>query len=364
MLAKRASPTRGVAIVLAALACLSPGAGGAQPAPANYPRSYGRLIQAGNREGVLVIYAATDIMSAKDVLDAFRASYPAIRIEYADLGSSEVYQRFLREAASGRTRADLLINSAMDLQIKLVNDGYAQRYGSPEKPNLPPWAIWKDQAYAIAAEPIVIAYNRRLLSPAEAPRTHDDLEALLKKNPQRYHGRIGVYDPGRSSTGFLYMTQDVQIDRDTWRVIDAIGKTSPFLSISTTEMINKIAKGELAIAYNVIGSYALDQEAKNPDFGVVLPGDYTLVASRIALIPKDAPHPAAAKLFLDFLLSQRGETLMARRHMTPLRADVRPVGQRVDPDKQRAIRVGPALLANLDQLKRGRFLKRWRRTVN
>ena len=140
--------------------------------------------------------------------------------------------------------------------------------------------------------------------------------------------------------------------------------TSPFLSISTTEMINKIVKGELALAYNLIGSYALDQEARNPDFGVIFPSDYTLVASRIALIPQRAPHPAAAQLFLDFMLSRRGEALMALHHMTPLRADVKPIGQSADPNKQRAVRVGPALLANLDQLKRSQFLANWQRTLD
>ena len=64
------------------------------------------------------------------------------------------------------------------------------------------------------------------------------------------------------------------------------------------------------------------------------------------------------------MLSRQGQTLMARHHMTPLRPDVAPVGQRVDPNKQRAIRVGPALLANLDQLKRSRFLRAWQKTLD
>ena len=52
----------------------------------------------------------------------------------------------------------------MDLQIKLVNDGYAQTYVSKEIAHIPDWAIWKDEAYAVTAEPIVIVYNKKLVA--------------------------------------------------------------------------------------------------------------------------------------------------------------------------------------------------------
>ena len=84
----------------------------------------------------------------------------------------------------------------------------------------------------------------------------------------------------------------------------------------------------------------------------------------LAVIPKDAHHPAAAKLFLDFLLSREGQALLARQHMAPLRRDVPPIDTAINPNTARAIRVGPALLANLDQLTRASFLREWRRALS
>ena len=170
-----------------------------------------------------------------------------------------------------------------------------------------------------------------------------------------------MMNPERSGVGFLYITQDLQVTRDTWRLVRAMGRSQVQLYSSVGAVLERVSSGEHLIAYNMIGSYALEREVRDPAIGVVLPNDYTLVASRIALIPADARHPAAAKLFLDYLLSKRGQTFLARKHMTPVRTDVEaPAGTHIDGANMRAIRVGPELLANLDQIKRLRFLKEWR----
>ncbi|MET0535974.1 MAG: ABC transporter substrate-binding protein [Steroidobacter sp.] len=328
--------------------------------PAGYPRSYANRVAEANEEGRLAIYSTTDAREVADLLRDFRSLYPQINVDYADINSTELYSRFIAEVAAKEGTADLLWSSAMDLQIKLVNDGYAQAYASPEKPNLPAWAIWKNEAYGTTAEPIVIVYNKRLVPAADVPKTRADLERLLVNNPA-YQGKVGMMNPERSGVGFLYITQDLQVTRDTWRLVRAMGRAHVQLYSSVGAVLERVSSGEHLIAYNMIGSYALEREVRDPAIGVVLPHDYTLVASRIALIPADARHPEAAKLFLDYLLSKRGQTFLSRKHMNPVRGDVAaPADTHIDAANMRAIRVGPELLANLDQIKRLRFLKEWR----
>ncbi|HEY0687187.1 MAG TPA: ABC transporter substrate-binding protein [Steroidobacter sp.] len=328
--------------------------------PSSYPRSYANRVEEANKEGRLSIYSTTDAREVAQLLQDFRSLYPQIRVEYLDINSTELYSRFIAEVAAKEGTADLLWSSAMDLQIKLVNDGYAQAYASPEKPNLPSWAIWKNEAYGITAEPVVMVYNKRLMPAEDVPRTRADLERLLANNPA-YVGKIAMMNPERSGAGFLYITQDLQVTRDTWRLVRAMGRARVQLYSSSGAMLERVSSGEHLLAYNMIGPYALEREARDPSIGVILPSDYTLVASRIALIPADARHPASAKLFLDYLLSKRGQTLLSRKHMTPVRSDVEaPEGTHIDSPSMRAIRVGPELLANLDQIKRLRFLKDWR----
>jgi spermidine/putrescine-binding protein len=87
-------------------------------------------------------------------------------------------------------------------------------------------------------------------------------------------------------------------------------------------MREKISSGEHWIAFNVIGSYAIEWAKKNSNLGVILTPDHAAAFSRVANISKGAPHPAAARVFLDFLLSQRGQTAMAGSGAPSIRTDV------------------------------------------
>lgn len=315
------------------------------------------------QERTLVIYSATDEVEAADLLSAFHRAHPYISVDYRSLSARDVYGRFRGEADRGQHSADLLINSAMDLQIKLVNDGYAQRYNCPEKNELPDWAVWKNQAFAVSAEPIVIGYNAKLLRPNAVPSTHDELAALLHRDETALSGRIGSYDPQRSPTGYLYVSQDAQIDRDAWDLIGAVGRARPRLFESSKEMISKVSSGELVLAYNIIGSYAFERAAHDRNFRVVVPQDYVLMMSRVALIAKHATHPASAKLFLNFMLSREGQALLAKHHMTPVRVDMPTKDLALKRTNVRAIRVGPALMAGIDGMTFARFRRKWSEAV-
>ncbi|MFC3053214.1 ABC transporter substrate-binding protein [Kordiimonas pumila] len=329
--------------------------------PKGYPRSYSDIITAAEREQTIVIYSTTDANEVKGLLDAFRTTYPFLKIDYHELGSTDIYDRIISSSQHQTASADLVWSSAMDLQIKLVNDGHAQAYSSPEKPNLPPWAMWKNEAYGITAEPIVFAYNSKLIDSDYVPQSHYSFMQLLKKHPEYYKGKISTYDPQLSGAGYLHLTQDYEANHDIWSLISAIGATDPSLYASSSVLLDKLVNGEQAIAYNVIGSYALALAERNQDIKVVLPSDYTLVVSRIAIIPNEARHPNAAKLFLDFLLSHAGQTELAQIHMGLGREDVA-INQADRPASivERPVRIGPTLLTYLDQLKRHRFLERWK----
>lgn len=314
-------------------------------------------------EQALVIYSSTDRAQFDEVASAFNRIYPQIAIRYESLSASDVYERARREINSGRPAVDLVINSAMDLQIKLVNDGYAQTYASPEGAALPGWAVWKNQAYAVTSEPIVIGYNKRLVAPADLPRDHDELASLLHRRPDAFRGRVAMYDPKASPTGFLYITEDLRIDRDNWDLVAAIGLSNPQLYSSTARMIDDVSRGKMLFAYNLIGSYALDRASRDPNFGVLIPRDYMLIGSRVALIARGAPHRNAARAFLDFMLSRAGQAAFSHHGMIPLRRDVARDDMPIRAGNARAIHVGPSLMAGLDHSNRERFFAKWDASV-
>ena len=159
------------------------GTGAHAQAPQGYPADYAKIVDAAKKEGKVVIYATTDAVAANPLIKDFEALYPGIKVEYSDLNSTELYNRFIAEAAANNGTADVLWSSAMDLQVKLVADGQAEAYASPEIKALPKWAVWKDSAYGTTYEPIAFVYNKRLVPEGDVPKDHTDLLKLLNAKP-------------------------------------------------------------------------------------------------------------------------------------------------------------------------------------
>jgi iron(III) transport system substrate-binding protein len=350
--------------VAAAIATVVLAAGAQAQVPEGYPADYAKVIEAAKKEGKVVVYATTDAASANPLLRDFQALYSGITVEYSDLNSTELYSRFIAEVAAGRT-GDVLWSSAMDLQIKLASDGQAATYASPEIPSLPKWAVWNNQAYGTTYEPITFVYNKRLVPAADVPQDHTALLRLLASKPDAYKGKITAYDPEKSGVGYLFVNEDVKHFPQAWDLFKAFGKTNIKLYTSAGAMIERVTSGEHTIAYGIFGSYALARSKKVPGLGIVTPKDYTLIASRVAFISKGAKNPNAARLFLDYLLSKRGQNIIANQaDLYSLRADIsgeataKGVSELIG-DKAQPIPISEELLANLDEGKRLEFLKRW-----
>jgi iron(III) transport system substrate-binding protein len=333
------------------------------------PRTAPQVIAEAEKEGSVVIYSTTDGKIADPLLKDFAVLYPKIKIEYNDLNSTELYNRFISEVAAGGGSGDVLWSSAMDLQMKLANDGYAAAYQSPESDQLPPWSIWKGEAYGTTFEPIVFVYNKRLLKPEEAPQTHAELTKLLRAQKDRFKGKLTAYDPERSGVGFLLLTQDARNDPAYEEAARAYGSVGVKLYTSIGAMLERLQSGEHILGFNIFSSYARARQKKDPSLEIVYPKDYTLVMSRIAILPKAARHPNASKVFLDYLLSGRGQEIVAHGvGLGSIRTDVTGEGTAsalgaAMGNTLKPIPVSPALLVYLDQAKRLDFLNKWQQAL-
>jgi iron(III) transport system substrate-binding protein len=308
----------------------------------------------------LNVAATTDIPEVAELIAEFMKRNPDLLVQYSKVLSGDLFDRVTRPAKD--SSIDVLWSSAMDLQIKLANDGYAAEYHSAESGQLPPWAKWKDLVYVVTTEPVVFIYNKRLLHDGMAPRDHADLLRLLTENPSIFRGKIATYDPETSGTGLLCITQDVRFTQETWKLAGAMGHAGVKLYSSALPMIDRVAAGDLVFAYNIPGSYALERAKRDSDLGVIFPSDYTLMLSRPVLIPRATAHLQAAERFVDFLLSPTGQELLAKHSLASVRSDAAPAYPEAD-KALRPIPLGIDLLTYLDQAKRRRFLKDWKEAL-
>jgi iron(III) transport system substrate-binding protein len=152
-------------------------------------------------------------------------------------------------------------------------------------------------------------------------------------------------------------------------LVHGFGKTSYKVYASTGNMLEKVSSGEHLLGYNVLGSYALVRAKKDPGLGVVLPRDYTLVLSRVMFIGKKAQHPNAARLWVDYVLSKRGQKLIGSDvELFAIRDDIDAEYTAAKLDKQLAGAVKPipvdaGITEYLDPKKRLDFLGQWKATL-
>ena len=101
----------------------------------------------------LRILSSTDTDLFAPIVEAFVTQNPDVSIEYLVTGTADIDHRF----RAAPEEYDIVISSAMDLQFKLTNDGYALKLDAV---NHPAWARWRQSLFAFTSEPAAIVVNR------------------------------------------------------------------------------------------------------------------------------------------------------------------------------------------------------------
>ncbi|MBN2760209.1 MAG: ABC transporter substrate-binding protein [Rhodobacteraceae bacterium] len=309
----------------------------------------------GDSARVLRVLSTTDLAVFAPYIRAFQAERPDIGVDYTVMSSSMLHQ-----AIRGGMRADLVISSAMDLQFQLVNDGFARPYRSEQTDALPDWARWRDLIFAFTTEPAVVVVNSARFHGMELPTTRQDLIAILRDNPDRFAGALGTYDVRDSGLGYLFATQE---DRSTdvfWRLNEVFGRLGTQLYCCSSQMISDVATGRLALAYNVLGSYAAEELARGSGgrVQVLRMQDFSNVMLRTLFIAQTAEEREAAGAMVDMLSRLALRDAPGMWPLPPLNPAVEGPSMGFGP-----IRLGPALLAYLDPLNRRAFLTEWENAV-
>lgn len=310
----------------------------------------------------LTIYSATDLKAIVPVLEAFKTQNPNIKLEYREFNTQEL-DRAIR-GKSLEDQPDVVISSAMDLQVRLVNDGYAQPVLGEAVAALPSWANWRNEVIGFTYEPIVFVYNKQAFKNKAVPLTHESLASTMRIEDDFFTHKVGSYDARRSGIGYLVATQDEVTSSISGRLQESLGRARTKVYGQTASLLDDIASGKLIFGYNLLGSYSFARERRDNSIGVVIPQDYALVVSRAAFISKQAKHVSNAQRFVNFLISDEGQDVIAKKsELVALFPDIDSLVSQQDVQDQtinfHPIPLGPALMVYLDDSKRRRFIKAW-----
>lgn len=368
---KQRSPMTRIGTLAGAFCAAAMLAGGsavaASPAYAPNPA----ILAAAKKEGRVVVYSVLSTDAAKPLIADFESLHPDIKVDYdGESGSSETDERFRAEMGAGKPTADVMWSSAMDLQMKLARDGYAATYRSPHAAKLPGQSIYKYQVYGTTLEPVVFTYNKTLVTGADVPRDHASFARIISEQAERFNGKVATFDVEKSGVGFMFAIQDRSQSPVSKSVLAGFGCVNYRPGAGTGAMFRKISSGEYLLGYHMMGAYALSRGRKDlPGLGVVFPSDYTMALTRVMLINKKAARPNAARLWLDYVLSPRGQAVLGNAlELFPIRPDVdakytaaklaREIGPALRP-----IKLSMKLIDDLTPARHQAFLAYWNASI-
>jgi iron(III) transport system substrate-binding protein len=293
--------------------------------PDYYPADYASIVEASRGEDGIVIYSNMADNNWAPLIEGFKAQYPWINVETLDLGSGTVHSRWEAEAGSGSRSADILVSGANDRWASYGVEGdKMMAYASPELAQLPEFAQPYPGVSVLSADPLVITYNAALLPEDKRPTGLKSLVEDAVADPSAFDGKITTYDAARNSFGLAAWWNYMNVKGDDgWNDLRQIGKMIRG-ETSGGPMNEKIATGEYVtgIAVSGITIFPRLEQPGGEILGFSFPDDGTIMMLRGMGIPEGAANPNSAKLFVDYALSNEGQTLVGKGGLVPYRDDV------------------------------------------
>jgi iron(III) transport system substrate-binding protein len=275
------------------------------------------LIEAARKEGALVFYTANIAEVEQLVIKAFNRRFPFIKIELLRAPGGQLITRVKTEVASGKLRADIVDHSDRAL-LKEMEDLF-QDYAPPNGADYLPEAMVSRKLWPRLTLVWSIAYNSELVK--NPPKSWMDLT-----KPEYGNKRIGqVLAPSGGTTWTRAMFERQVLGEDYWKKQAA---TQPVLFPSNAPASDALVRGEVVIApllYNTV----YPKKREGAPIEIFFPPEGAPVTPFAAGIPKTAANPNAARLFLNWCLSEEGQTFMIKElgNLTSLKvAPVYPEG--------------------------------------
>jgi iron(III) transport system substrate-binding protein len=252
------------------------------------------------QEGSLLFYTHDGEAGAAAAMDAFNKDFPKIKAAYVRAQTGALYSKILAERSAGRFDVDVIQYSDVGTAIDFQKRGGYQRYASPESAAYNPTDLGDGYYFCSGMTFAGIAYNTDKVKPADAPKAWKDLLDPRWAN---------VTSTKQSTSGMQFVAwyELRKLYGDTyWK---AFAKQRPHGFDSRAQLFDRLAKGDDKVcALAEWAGYVLYHDRKAP-IAFVAPEDGLPATALATGVVDKAPHPEAARLFIDWLMSLRGQAV-------------------------------------------------------
>lgn len=275
------------------------------------------LVEAARKEGKLILYGVSFIEVMTETIKAFNKRFPFVRVEHVRLPGGQMFTRVRTEAAAGKLTADVVDHSDRGL-MQGIEDLFAD-YAPPNAADYLPGSLVSPKLWPTLTLGWTISHNTELVK--NPPRNWMD---LLK--PEYGDGKIGQVIGGSGGTTWTRVMFERQVlGEDYWARQAA---TKPRLYPSGAPTSDALVRGEVAIA-PLQQNISFQKKRDGAPVENYFPAEGVPVTPYASGIPKTAVNKNAAKLFLDWMLSEEGQAhfIKDQGNLTSMKtAPVQPVG--------------------------------------
>ncbi|HSQ14156.1 MAG TPA: extracellular solute-binding protein [Candidatus Deferrimicrobium sp.] len=261
------------------------------------------FLEAGaKKEGEIVFYTSLSLTDYPKILPHFEKAYPFLKTNTYRATPSGLFTRVDTEARAGRFAADVIGSAPVEMW-QLKQRKLSAPYLSPERRALQPGAFdpegfWQD----FDVTPLVLGFNTKQVSAADAPRSYADL-----LHP-KWKGKMSLGTEEYTWFNVLLETMGKAKGND---LMQGLAKQDLAMPGSSSVMrVQLMLAGESAIAIAARGRRVSEfkQQGAPIDYRVL---DPSAGEPNFVTLMQRAPHPFAAVLFIDWMLSEEGQTRMA-----------------------------------------------------
>jgi iron(III) transport system substrate-binding protein len=278
------------------------------------------LVEAAKKEGALTLYAC-DPPQTPLYVNRFKQLYPDIKITSYVAGCWEIYNRHQTERRAQRQAADVFF-ATEDVMIRMNDDKLLQAYKSPELAHFDPAAAPKEKSYLIVKTLIYgMASNRDFTKGMPLPKDWLD----YANPPASWQNLISYYDPRTSSAAFSLLAALHQNfgPEKAGAIYKGLIASHASLAATTPAGMAKLSSGEQPIMFYIMNNHYGSIVSKGAPVDFILPTSGTVKLNFGIALTEGAPHPNAAKLFIDFMMSDAQQMIQANNEYS-LRQDVKP----------------------------------------
>ena len=259
----------------------------------------------GKPEASVVVYSAADSDMVNSVVAAFEKKNPGIKASTVVAGTGEIIKRM--EAEKERPLGDV----GWSFGPEAIGDkkGLFEPYLSGEAGSFFPGQVPADRIWTpFTTMPYVIMYNKKLVSEAEKPIAWKDvLDAKWK-------GKVAYADATKSGSSYTLLVTWLTIygkNEAGWKFVEDLLRQCKVLPKSSMTY-QGVANGEYPIGLT-FEQAAFEYLKGGAPIGLIYPSEGTAITLDGSAVIKNAPHPNAAKLFLDFTVSKEMQDLMVEK---------------------------------------------------